>query len=805
MRRLVLFLAGCALALTCWLAMRPANAPATSTAGVASIEPEILAAPQRSGPASRADFATRPASARAANVPKVFPGERALTTVRGSVVAADRSPIAGALVTLTSTLGATTTTTKVVDERAVHLETTTDAEGAFRFEGVPEGPCLASASLAMRTSLAVATVASRDAPPLVIRFEPAERTLEIQVVTANGALVAGAEVDLVLATPRTDAAPRGVARASSDARGIAKFVVPEIAAGYAEVRDFRGTCGAEPIAEKITVARLRLAAPSTLRGLVRRPADLPAHPGTVTAHVCMGSHLGSYQFFVARTVPSDGTTYELTGLPPATYAITWSAPGSALAPRSPAGQLVPGQVVTVPAGETTLFDLELVAAGSLTGRAVDETGAGIADAGVTLVRRGVPYEPWSWLGAGAPFERFDSQPWTHHENPSLVVHTQTAADGRFASDGLAPGDYAVTVADAGRATWSEPAIAVAAGSCVEVVARLVPAGALQLAVDPGAHVGVLPEGSQRAACAFVAPEHGVCTLADLPAGPYAICLLRPEPETIAKTTVVAHRTTWLDLRNRGRFVLRGRVVASAAAIAGAEVGTAWQRVVTDADGRFELRNDAPWTRSEPWLVQVLHGGARWTFPVAASEEPLVLELGSATQRIVLLDASGRSAPARVEATSEDPQTHVRFEGAWNSVDGTVFATSLPHGTLHWRASFADGATLERAADARSTSSVTLQAPLRGAIEVWLVDAHGVPLPGIQVGVLGGSEEAWWGRFVATTDVAGRALLRGVPLAPLTVGAFHWMVTGDDEATDPVPATVTPGRPVPTRVELRMRR
>ena len=196
--------------------------------------------------------------------------------------------------------------------------------------------------------------------------------------------------------------------------------------------------------------------------------------------------------------------------------------------------------------------------------------------------RGLGWEPFGWMGPGVPMQRFDSKSWPNDVDPAATLAVASASDGGYELAGLAPETYALAIRSPGRTSLEQVNTVVRAGALTRVRARLVPAGALQLVVDPNSHVGAFPKRANSAVAAFVASTDGACLLPDLAPGRYVVASLGLGRPWLADATNDARRTTWVDARNLGKHELRWRVLA------GALVGTVQRTTPTDERGRARM-------------------------------------------------------------------------------------------------------------------------------------------------------------------------------------------------------------------------
>jgi protocatechuate 3,4-dioxygenase beta subunit len=308
--------------------------------------------------------------------------------------------------------------------------------------------------------------------------------------------------------------------------------------------------------------------------------------------------------------------------------------------RAPGGgsEEPPGELVEIVAGETA--ELELVveaAAGSITGRVLDESGAPVADAFVDAER--MP----DAVGASTSRTR-QAMRWSWGRKPVL-----SDQDGRFELDELPEGEFLVR---AHRKGGGEAVLeGVALGSDVELVI----AETSELGGRVVVFGGPLPErfrvvAREREQGIVVGDEFfrtgGEWVLRELPPGYYDISLSSTVGTAEAEVDLVAGESRMdLRLELQGRVTIRGRIIDldTGEPIPGFEVNAGGRSGmirlhradadaanVTGPDGRFEL-GDVPTGRVRI-IGRLRTGGSdsAYDFAFALRElppEPAVQDVG----------------------------------------------------------------------------------------------------------------------------------------------------------------------------------
>jgi uncharacterized GH25 family protein len=347
--------------------------------------------------------------------------------VAGVVVDRARAPVAGAEVRAT-VVGAS-------GARGAERTMTTDAAGAFRFERLAPGIATFEAHGAGGIS-----------PPTTFRLKDGARRTGIQLVLSNAAAISGRVVDgkgtpiagaTVLATP---AKSKIKARPSTTGPDGA-FLLEGLAAGTRHVVQARHQEHAAAFDRNVVPPaeglELVLQSAGGIRGVVKGAG---------------GGPVASFQVQVERFVETDGMVrpgrtstrssakdgrFELDVMQPGQYDLVITADG--FAPARPPR-------VTVPADAWADIQVELAAAGRVTGRVLSD-GQPINGARVAMS--------------------------TGYQGPPIFTDGQ----GRFTLVDVAPGRRSISASRSGLASAHKDDLEVRSGQTVEVELVLAPAGA----------------------------------------------------------------------------------------------------------------------------------------------------------------------------------------------------------------------------------------------------------------------------------------------------------------------------------------
>jgi RNA polymerase sigma factor (sigma-70 family) len=768
-----------------------------------------------------------------------YPAARRLAVLRGFAVDDGGRAADGVAVTVRPWLEPLPVGLQIADDRDFRFATTTDGDGAFAFADIVEGPCelVARAADGREGRLfAAASANGRDetlwielgqAPP-----EPDE--VVVEVLDRDRRPQPGVRVDgCVLSATDGLCDGRGHPERSAvtDAHGLARFRDQRLQCGVFFARTDDGRCGMQP-ARLDTWQRpwltITLDAPGAVHGrlLASGPCDLRG--ARVVLHAVHATYARGPAVGRSTAVEVRGDAFTADGLAAGTYLVTLDSPAGLRLELGPLvdGSRIPNQVAmctaTVAPGAVEELAVRVTAGGDLQGLVVDGDGRPIAGASVEAVladdhRLRTP----GYTLASAEIWNLDSFA-RATANPQTHRLTVTDSNGGYRLRGLQPLRYLVRVRAPGLAPLQGAEVLVADGRTAELRHVLAPAGVLQVASRQRL-LGVAPIGSPERPALFTDARFGVATFPGLPAGRWSVVAYWSGtdilPRTLADVTIVAGRTTWLDLRDRGDpMTLAGRVLAGGAPVAGAMVQFDPARARTDVDGRFTL--ELGWRLQllgNPFMnprVRVREDGIDYSFalPPSASNTPradLDLELGDHALTVQVLDAAGTPVAARIDlsdrrAVSAMLATEV---SAWQmrvQPEGTrirhLIATEY-RVTAH----LPSGADVSTCCTVPARAALVLREPAHGDVLV-AVDAGGrtVAHQKINLGewIQDGAAPLDRGLFAggacwreAVTDDQGTASFAGVRAGDVLV------CIGDDAATEQQ-VHVEPG--TATRVQLRAR-
>lgn len=399
---------------------------------------------------------------------------------RGRVVDGRGQPVAGAEIRAQRRAGRAAGRFVVLGGLQKRPDASSAQDGSFALSGLEEGDYEVSVShpgyASNTTSLAVKGSEPATWPPIALS---AGVSLAGAVRDAQGAPIAGATVFLLgdAGRPRTTATGGDGAFRLSDLPAGKAVMLAVNADGYASARS-----SATPPAEGLAVV---LSATGTIRGRVQDAASGEPIP-EFTVTLAAGGR-GGFANFVLRgpggapgpqNFRSADGGFELAGVPPGNWSVRATATGYRSADVSG---------VSVGAGETKEdVVVALKRGGTLAGKVLD------ANAGVAIANATVSWEP-----AGSP------------PGPAAMAArmldggganvTSTAADGRFAFDGLPDGkitltashpDYLEATRDADPNTGMEIQIPLGSGGSITGVV----VGSDGTTAIPGAQVRLDDEG-----------------------------------------------------------------------------------------------------------------------------------------------------------------------------------------------------------------------------------------------------------------------------------------------------------------------
>jgi hypothetical protein len=580
------------------------------------------------------------------------------------VTAADRTPIAGALVEVDDALA---------DPEAPPVSARTDAAGRFRIARLPPGRYQPRATIDGGRGEAAASV----------RLGLGETVDDVVIVVAPMARVRGRLVIVGAAGERP--CPRGYvsierpdggaqAGREPDEDGLVAF--PAIAPGRYQVFVFCKdqhepaaptalTVGDADITDaRWVVPELR----GAITGHVRGPTGAPIADASVEA-TSEGAEL------TATATTDRAGAFTIHGVTAGRAALAVTADDLPALRPAPTVAVVDGQVATV--------ELVLATGGAITGAVVDEAGAPIADA---VVRA---YEP----------------------HPRAGPRTRTAADGTFTLRGLEPGDVRVVAARAGVALRApgggpddEPGVHATTVDGATATIRIVVAGAHgaitgEVVDDAGRAIGdafvIATQGADAPWASARRPVltevDGTFALTELAPGRYAVRALRRGGGVAQQDQVEVGARVRLTMAATG--TLGGRVVrddapigACAIAITGRRTGVERTERVAAPDGQFAIRDLPADTYDLDVTADSAHGG-------------LQVALGAGEVRLDLRLALDATVPVRgriVEAIGGRPVAGIQVAigpARGGTSAGSPFVTSGADGRFEVPAAPAGAARL----------------------------------------------------------------------------------------------------------------
>ena len=747
--------------------------------------------------------------------PRFHRAGRAQGHVAGVVVDRGHRPVSGAEVKLSFATGPIPTGLEEPAVEAAACETRTDAEGRFAFSGLAVGAYRVEAAKEGLGEASRMAAADSDDGLLRLRLRHPQpgRTLIVHVVDAYGADIVGATVT---ATPR---GRKPVMTATTDKRGRASFEVDE---WYTVIVRAENASGVAQLSPNIPYSRLRratvklqLGKSGALEGQLHVPAGSEM-PAEVQALMLSSGSL-SWAATVATSTRADASgRYRFPALAPGPYAIRVKA-GNLRVKREPTEgpawrEVYPFQVdrVTVEEGRTATHDLTLVVGGTLRGRARTTTGQPVVGALVEAhVLAGSRNGSGMFGMRGLALWRMDSaEPHQHGYTPFTYFSTRTDVDGRWQIEGLVPSDlYRVRVVPRGNLAFAyEGDVRVSDGRTTVFDHVLRPAGALEVVTVFNSYWGVREIGSETYSALWIQPNGSAPTarIPRLATGSYEIMGGVPwKNERVAVQAgtfeIREGETTYLDLRGKGESQLAIRVVRGAAPVVGARVTPFSMRTrLTDAEGR------ASWTVREAHKyrlygqVQAPEPGGillHFNFPEGATGVRRV-ELPSGVVNARFVDASGRGVEGAQFTLHKNPprRGHRRFDnepspGAAGFRD--AFAAADASGAIRWssvpkgpyRIDVEDPRTGMRAQrEIEVTDDKPINVVMNGyvpvTVNVRVVDEEGHAVKDAFITVTarpGADDFGDWKdvllfRDLAVSDDEGRAVLRGIPIGAVRVGA-----------------------------------
>lgn len=713
-----------------------------------------------------------------AREPRVFPATRGRAAVLGIVVDEDGLPVADAAVELAPTLGHAAPGLAIEDDRTERHRTRSGADGRFRVDGVSEGPLSVRATFDRFEAKATAIVGAADSCVVHLRLGPRKShgdDLRVRVVDSDRRPVPDAHVQLFAwsrlqeeASARAASRRTPLAEATSDANGDVAWRGLGIGTGvvFARTRDgcigrasFDNDWDDDPLTAKVEVA-----APGALRLHFRgldaeglRDAVVSLHALAVTRGYAT---TGGRSIDVPLTSPTL-LVPDVCG----TYGVTLSAPfagaGGARLRCEPMGwgerpiaNSVVMTTVHAVAGRTTDATLEVVAGGTIRGRVVAAGGPvrGARVRAVLTPRNGnlpaglVAGSTHIWHFAHA----FDNGP----DAPESTRETHTDGDGEYVLPGLPPGEWRIEVATPSLSLDRRMDVRVAEGETVSLHHELQRAGVLQVAaVD--VHCFELVREGEREPTAVAYTLGSFATFAGLAPGRYVVGRFGADTsDPLGVGTVVAGRTTWLDLRAASvRAVIRGVVHAGADAVAGAVVYT-MSSTTTARDGTFRLDcGYRPDFRSQG-MLDVSIGSSYWSFkppgsyPAAALD--VDLQLGAHHVDLELHDPDRCVRPTAGEfhlkvapANPGPASSPTSFSGKLRIRSPVTRIGPMPEGRLFGDFELEDGSTVSFRSAVPRAEPLRLALPGRGTLRIRVLRA---PMTLINVSVT-----TWLGSGDAPAD------------------------------------------------------
>jgi protocatechuate 3,4-dioxygenase beta subunit len=576
--------------------------------------------------------------------------------------------------------------------------TKTGADGRFTLGELPAGKPI-HLFVTAEGSLPATVQGLR--PPtanLVIRLQPGAR-LAGRVVDENDEPVAEAGVRLVWQA-RLEGRPVGdsVYRdATTDSTGRFEIrdspagvvQVTASARGFMEPSPFEWTVPSPPGAE----LAIRLRRGVVLQGQIKTTRGEPVERALVT-------------------VGNAGGRSDADGF----YRVEGAAPGPAVAelfhPRFRRQQ----RQVTLEAGGTTL-DFELEGGWRISGRVVDEDGAPVSAARVTVE--------------------------TPERNRSYRTYqARSTLDGRFEIDSVAPGPYLAGAEAEGFAPADGTPLTVRDREIEGLELVLRPSATIAgqvLGLDPEqlARVEVSADGEEVSRRGQVDAQ-GRFVVPDVPAGTWKLSarLASEQREVTVRVVIAPGQTAERDLEFGNRLTLSGRVELAGEPLPEAKVAvrashlTLERSVTTGFDGEFLIEDLEPDTY---WL------GVSHRREVLAHNETITLS--GDRKMVIRLEAGSLSGKVSDAVTKEPVAALVQL----HPVEGTVFTvagSADETGRFHLPRVSAGRYSLLVKADGYSPAEMTVEVPGNGPgpeVEVTLEAAPGLTL---RVALASGAVPSW---------------------------------------------------------------
>ena len=662
-----------------------------------------------------------------------YPAERGVGSVFGSLVDASGKPMVAVAITAVPIHGTLPPRVQLRDDRIALPVASTDANGNFRIDDVPGGPCWVRAALADggRAEQEVIVAAAQQTGPVSLwRREPDARQVVVgSVVDRDGQPVPGADVDLFLwsaseqfANALEDPRREPIARGVTDEHGRFRFANLELRAGHVFASTPDGRCG-RAFREYAEDLRIELQPPAALRATLHGVDAEQLKGAVLSAHAMnrAGLSFGGSRCFDAPVV---GDACQFEALPPGRYGFTLHGPRGvcllevpvAVGPQDRQDHGAWMQSIVVKPGVRADVQLDVAIAAGLRGR-VHHDGVPVRGARV----RAVLPPPGSGYASdfvlhGALVWRFDEASENAPGDAMMHATATTDANGCYELPSLRPGKHRVEVVANGYAFDVRLGVPLLAGEVCKIDHALQPGGVLQVAALELGYVGVRPVGAAKAAMICIANRDFV-TFAGLSPGTYEVARYHSDaavlPRVLGTAEVLAGRTTWLDLRAASvGAVVNGRVTAGGVGVADASIGLHQQRAKTDAFGAFrlELPHQLQLGGAFAAALSIRHGAvtSTWLLPGEHSVATLdtVVELGTRALHVFAVDADGREAAVRLQLSGGAQAAAAgvtRVEVAAEVPERGCTLTELPPFELRGEAVYSDGHALKLVVAADATS------------------------------------------------------------------------------------------------------
>jgi hypothetical protein len=694
----------------------------------------------------------------------------------------------------------------IADDRAHRSTTRTGDQGRFRFEGVPVGPyVLRSERDGLHGRLDCAAVLNNEDEILevVLRESKPEKEFIIVVEDASGQPVPKAEVAFITGVRNEGVFGMGDRPALggvTDEQGRCSVQHVTLESGIVRVRASGGR-EAWAIAhhrfgfDGPVEVRVVLDEPGSLDGRVLGVNAGQVEGALVQAHALSSHSPYGWSFGWSYETPVRGGGYVFEHLPAGTYSLTLrSESGLRLVlPLMRAWKdhryenSVEPATAEVVAGVRATRDLEVMVGGAIVGRVVATGRAPVANAEIlAILAPRTSNFPDGFYLHGRNVWRLDAVLKGVVDHPEAHRRVRTDTDGRYRLAGLHPGKYRVEVFAEGLSYEQLVDVEVKDKEDTLLKHRLEPAGVLQGTKGTGGYLGVTRVGETAPAMLMILPSDGFFTLPGLAAGEYDVAAFHSDegraPALLGRARVLAGKTTWLDLRDRGPVKITAFVADDAGPASGIRVRTFQGVKVTDAAGQLTIHTAFPWTGNVLFWVAV--DGLEWMFvfpgmSVEQKEWTGEVRLGRHSVTIQTVDAEGSPLPAKlwlgpVGFPSVPPYVRVSSPNVSTGPRGEVTFSRFLEGEYQLGVTLEGGLGLSRTFRVPLGDPIVVAAPPTGRLEVKATDQADKPVAGVMVIAhvwKGGGEapddldrfrnEAW--HVQAATDTKGRATLQRVPV------------------------------------------